>query len=42
MGFKCKRRTSSSKRKNVGCKGCKYYQKVYLGYVKQYRWMCIC
>lgn len=40
MGFKCKQKTSKSKRKNVGCKGCKYLVKV--RYYGAYIWACTC
>lgn len=29
MAFFCKRKVSKSKRKTIGCKGCKYYEKVF-------------
>ena len=40
MGFKCKRQYSISKRKNIGCKGCKYYVKINL--YGNICWRCTC
>lgn len=40
MAFFCKRKTSKSKRKNVGCKGCKYYEKVF--WRGHWSWRCTC
>ena len=40
MAFKCKQRSSKSKRKNIDCKGCKYLRKVkWFGIT---RWRCTC
>ncbi len=40
MAFFCKRKISKSKRKNVGCKGCKYYEKVF--WHGHWSWRCTC
>lgn len=40
MAFFCKRKISKSKRKTIGCKGCKYYEKVFWN--NQWQWRCTC
>lgn len=40
MAFYCKRKISKSKRKTIGCKGCKYYEKVFWN--GHYQWRCTC
>ena len=42
MGFKCKQRKSKSKRKSVGCIGCKYYMKIRAVGDSSYRWRYTC
>ena len=40
MAFFCKRKVSKSKRKTIGCKGCKYYEKVFWN--NHWQWRCTC
>lgn len=41
MGFFCKRKRSKSKRKNISCKGCKYFEKVKWD-KGDTKWRCTC
>ena len=40
MAFFCKRKVSKSKRNTIGCKGCKYYEKVFWN--GHWQWRCTC